>query len=1230
MVQPWRRSGDMLITTMIFSQGPLRLASAEECFPVALYVSTPEGRLLDANRALARLLGYDEPSELLGVPLESVYVDPTDRRQWLARLVTEGMVHGFEVQLRRKDGSSIWVRNTSHAAHGPDPGSIVLQGVLEDITQERSFRDEAQESGLRLTGLFESARDAIFMIQDGRFVELNPAAIEMFAAADVDLRTHYPYELSPPTQPSGRGSQDLAWERIRAAEAGEPQFFEWQHRRLNGEVFDAEVSLNPVELAGELYLQAIVRDVTQRKELEASRKRRSDILDAVVYAAGRFLHEPSWESVVDDVLERLGQAASVSRAYLYRVDEPDRDPKGFLLAEWVAPGVSSTFAEKALVDSQQEGVYRWLRPLLAGTDIVGRAEEFSEDVQDFLARTDVRSLALVPVIVEGTVWGAVGFDHCDDEAVWSEGEVEALRAAAEILGAAIRLGNVHQRLEVSENEFRDLFENVEDVICVLDLEGRFVSINAAATRVLGYRREEIIGRQLVDVIPTRYHNRIEEYRRRMLAEGRAEGMATVRTPAGDERVLEFRNNLRVEGVEQPLVRAIGRDITDRWRAERDRERYAAQLEMLRVVDRAVLAGDDPRSIARAAVARLRDVVRCDRVSVYLFDRDQHAAELVAVAEESTGSLGMAVGEVIPLESAHDPLRFCSTGVHVVTDLAGLSDPPPVVREMLAAGVQSVVVVRLEAEQRVYGTLNLVSQRRGELDESAADIARQLGEELSVALFHAELRAAVAAEKERFQALLQHLPEGVLLLDGQHRILVTNRAGWDALEALGHHRASHSIETLGGEEMAELVVRQGEGDVELGAVDGSGRFFELRSAGVGGEAGGEWALVVRDVTEARQVERKLQLQDRLAAVGQLAAGIAHDFNNILQAVQLNAELLVVDHGIPEPTANLDAVREQVRRGSVLVRQILDFARKTVTRPEPMLLAPFLEDAFQLLASAIPESIDVDLELLDPDVTVTADIAQMQQVITNLAVNAADAMPDGGQLRVCLREISVSQAHAPFPEMAPGRWVELSVEDSGTGIPEELRERVFEPFVTTKEAGRGTGLGLSQVYGIVTQHGGFVDLESTVGEGTRFRVLLPAANGVDAAQRSRRREQPARRGGGQCVLVVEDDPSLLQLIKKSLLTLGYCVETAVDGVHALELYQKIGSELALVISDVVMPRMGGVELIERIQRSEVVPKFLLITGHPLNEFLSQAGDVRCLTKPFTVHQLAEAVAEALDDV
>jgi nitrogen-specific signal transduction histidine kinase len=382
---------------------------------------------------------------------------------------------------------------------------------------------------------------------------------------------------------------------------------------------------------------------------------------------------------------------------------------------------------------------------------------------------------------------------------------------------------------------------------------------------------------------------------------------------------------------------------------------------------------------------------------------------------------------------------------------------------------------------------------------------------------------------------------------------------------------------------------------------------------------------------REAKRQLQIQERLAAVGQLAAGIAHDFNNMLQTIVLHCELARRSVGEADLVARrLEPIERQCAHGAALIRQVLDFARKTVTQPQAMDLAPFLVEAARLLERTIPERVVIRVEAEPGDVRVVADAGQLQQLLANLATNASDAMPDGGELEIRLRRVEAGPGdELTAAGLAPGPWVELAVADTGCGMSPTVRERVFEPFFTTKQPGQGTGLGLAQVYGIVQQHGGSIAVTSEEGAGTTFRVWLPLASGVPLAGPP---PPPAagQRGGGELVLVVEDDAAILELARDGLVALGYRVVAAADGAGALEEVQRHREEVALVLSDVVMPGFGGVELARRVREAGLCPRVVLMTGYPLEgepEGLESLGVVARLSKPFTIAQLADVIHDAL---
>jgi two-component system cell cycle sensor histidine kinase/response regulator CckA len=380
------------------------------------------------------------------------------------------------------------------------------------------------------------------------------------------------------------------------------------------------------------------------------------------------------------------------------------------------------------------------------------------------------------------------------------------------------------------------------------------------------------------------------------------------------------------------------------------------------------------------------------------------------------------------------------------------------------------------------------------------------------------------------------------------------------------------------------------------------------------------------------QQYIQHQQRLATVGQLMAGIAHDINNLLAVIIGSAQMLQMNEDVPGlAQTDLACIVKQGQQAARLVRQILDFARQSSGQPGLLDLGPFLEQVTRFLKHTVPESVTIVLEKESGEYPVNADPTQLQQVLTNLALNARDAMPDGGRLRFRLSRFTLSPGHRPlFPGMQAGEWIALSVSDTGVGIPTEVFPHIFEPFFTTKQPGRGTGLGLAQVYDIVQQHAGYIGVKSRVGKGTTFTIYLPAlAVGKEAPEREAAELIP--RGRGETVLLVEDEPGVLRTSKAILKHLGYQVLTAAGGHQALKVHATHQDRIDLVLSDMVMPKMGGLELFRLLRERDPTIKMILITGYPLedggSELLAQ-GIVNWVQKPFLLPQLAQVLHRALN--
>jgi two-component system cell cycle sensor histidine kinase/response regulator CckA len=394
-------------------------------------------------------------------------------------------------------------------------------------------------------------------------------------------------------------------------------------------------------------------------------------------------------------------------------------------------------------------------------------------------------------------------------------------------------------------------------------------------------------------------------------------------------------------------------------------------------------------------------------------------------------------------------------------------------------------------------------------------------------------------------------------------------------------------------------------------------------------------IVRDITQRKLVEEQLRQAQKMEAVGRLAGGVAHDFNNLLTVINSTAELMMEALGPDDPSQELlDDVLSAGMRGVSLTRQLLAFSRKQKLEPQVVDLNGVLERLVHLLRRVIGEHIELRLRPSAKLGRVKVDPAQFEQVILNLAVNARDAMPGGGSLTIETRDVEIDARDAVhLTGVRPGRYVCVIVEDSGHGIDEASKARIFEPFFTTKEPGRGTGLGLAMAYGFVKQSGGHMELRSEVGRGTTFLIHLPHTDQAIASPRQAVGLSPVG-GGTETILLVEDEEVVRKVAKRMLQSRGYEVLDASDGQHAVSVYREHQGAVDILVTDVVMPRMGGRELAELLVLERPELPVLLVSGYTDGTAMSPPSEgtatsrVDFLQKPFRSVDLARSVRALLD--
>ena len=517
------------------------------------------------------------------------------------------------------------------------------------------------------------------------------------------------------------------------------------------------------------------------------------------------------------------------------------------------------------------------------------------------------------------------------------------------------------------------------------------------------------------------------------------------------------------------------------------------------------------------------------------------------------------------------------------------------------------------------------------------IARRIGGELDAAL--AERRRA----EERYRRLFEHDLAGVgsVSLDG--RFLACNPAfarilGYDSPEDLLAHDAGAIY--LHAEDRPAVLARLREAgrlmsfENRLRRKDGREVWVLANMALVPGESGEqviESTLV--DITERKQLEQHLWQSQKMDALGSLAGGVAHDFNNVLTAILGYADLVLLDLPADSPhRKDLDEISRAAQRAGDLTRQLLTFSRRQPIEPRVLRLNDVVADTDKMLRRLIGQEVQLVTVLAPTLGTIRADSSQVHQVLLNLAVNARDAMPDGGTLTIETHEVDIDGAYAQeHVDAQPGAYALLAVSDTGTGMDAATRARVFEPFFTTKEKGKGTGLGLATVYGIVRQHGGHISLYSEIGRGTTFKIYLPRAQA--STEPERRRRPAAARGGTETILLVEDEAPVRDFVASALKRAGYQVLAAADGDEALRLEATTHEQIDLLLSDGMMSGIRVPEMVGAFRKRRPDARVLLMSGYAQEAFIRQglmvAGGA-FLQKPFTAAGLVAKVREVLDAI
>ncbi|MBI4417831.1 MAG: response regulator [Ignavibacteriales bacterium] len=580
------------------------------------------------------------------------------------------------------------------------------------------------------------------------------------------------------------------------------------------------------------------------------------------------------------------------------------------------------------------------------------------------------------------------------------------------------------------------------------------------------------------------------------------------------------------------------------------------------------------------------------------------------------------------------------------------------------GLRSHVTLPFRFGDKVLGIMNLVGTQDVLFTEDDLRVLNGIGNQIGVALQRCRLHenleelvrertSALSESEERYRRLVNEITDGMFITDNEGTIQFANDAlvrihGFTSAEQLVGRRFVEFLDPSIPQEVARRFARVVDGKEEAGLVEveiiregGGSAFLEVRPAPIreGGRIVGARGTV-QDITERRRAEehsRVLQAQllqaQKMESIGALAGGIAHDFNNILGIILGHASILERMAGKPDVLpASVEAITKAVTRGASLVRQLLTFSRKAETAIETVHINDLVEELVKMMRETFPKIITLRTDLADHLPAMSADVTQLHQALLNLAINGRDAMPEGGTLTFRTVTAKGEQLRHRFPDAHYDDYLSVTVVDTGTGMEEETQRRIFEPFFTTKGPGKGTGLGMSVVYGVVKSHEGILDFQSTPGKGSTFTLYFPVkAKEVVQEQEKGKAWSGDVPGGTETILVVEDEEMLRELVGAVLSSKGYKVIVAEDGVEAIAQYDAHASDIALVLCDNGLPRLDGVGLVKALKQKQRDLKFIMASGYidarKRGEII-RAGVTEFTSKPYAANELLWRIRQVLD--